>query len=308
MNNHKSNVSSITHPFFSYNKSNALASMAVQGVEAMNGADSSSGNGTGIRDQHVDDMLISLAQAEHNRHLKGKAVADDAKKKNGRWLLPAVKKYFDKKKKRSVFMTHKACATSEHGARSLEYIVTDGSGTGKKSYAIGLREYMNMDGGWLDVNAKRWKFEPHCECGWPEVFGIACDHIQFVCEEEGIPLYTQVSLGSSAAKLVEQYDEMGSFPVRGTAAIEEDMKPTNMVMASIKKAQAGRPSKKRIKSAMDHVNKVKQKKIADAAKAAESPVQPKGKPRNSSSSSSSSHRNSRGQPSTSQASRKKAKN
>ena len=50
------------------------------------------------------------------------------------------------------------------------------------------------------------------------------------------------------------------------------------------------------------------KKIATAAKAAESPVQPKGKPRNSSSSSSSSHRNSRGQPSTSQASRKKAKN
>ena len=81
MNNHKSNAFSITHPFFSYNKSNALASMAVQGVEAMNGADSSSGNGTGIRDQHVDDMLISLAQAEHDRHLKGKAVADDAKKK-----------------------------------------------------------------------------------------------------------------------------------------------------------------------------------------------------------------------------------
>jgi hypothetical protein len=86
-------------------------------------------------------------------------------------------------------------------------------------------------------------------------------------------LYTQVSLGSSAAKLVQQYDEMGSFPVRGTAAIEEDTKPTNMAMASIKKAQAGHPSNKRRKSAMDHVKK--QQTTTAAAKAAESPVQPK---------------------------------
>jgi hypothetical protein len=98
----------------------------------MNSADSSSGNGTGIRDLDLDNILIGLAQAEHDRLLKGGAVADIAKDKEGRWLLPAMKKKFEKLKLNRGHMTKKRATSSRGGARSLEYIVTDGSGAAKK--------------------------------------------------------------------------------------------------------------------------------------------------------------------------------
>jgi len=216
----------------------------VQGVEAMNGADSASKNG--VRLLHPAKMLEALAEAAQGRFLGRR---DEATTHAGP-IAPLVKKRMEKSMKRLVESTHIGVTFKGKQTDRTNVVLTIGE---KKRTRKVIFKITDAQGGLAST----------CECGAPALDDFPCGCMLLAAEKAGIPWEQLLDESDTMEEYRKQYADLPEYAVPGTEQLMY-MNPDPFLMPPVElPVNRGRPSTKRKLGVVE-----KWKKTSTAAKKA----------------------------------------